>query len=327
MKIIRSLHDIYDSQFEIYELLRSKVDTLLESKVEKSWHYESRIKTVESYAQKIEIGRFNPFALEDYFACMIVVPNLNEVNKAIELIEDYFSVVNRKPPSDDMTHKKPEAFPFDDLRLNVKFKPDEKLPPSEFEEIVFEVQVKTFLQHAWSIATHDLIYKSDDVSWAKQRIAYQAKALLESAETTISSSEELASSPNTNIAKNNKRTVELSESIEFIKKKWLPISLPKDILRLATILTDLRNSSGLTIKDLENSLDRETKVKRGIKTLNLPPYLIIIQSLINTENPKFKKYLTRTDSKKRSQIKILLPAEINIPATYPAIVEKNVVRC
>ena len=51
--------------------------------------------------------------------------------------------------------------------------------------MIFEVQIKTILQHAWSIATHDLIYKTDTVSWPKERIAFQVKAMLEHAEIAI----------------------------------------------------------------------------------------------------------------------------------------------
>ena len=54
------------------------------------------------------------------------------------------------------------------------------------------MQVKTFLQHAWGIATHDLIYKTDDVSWSRQRIAYQIKAMLEHAEMSIQEAGRLA---------------------------------------------------------------------------------------------------------------------------------------
>src|SRR6185295_542993 len=76
-------------------------------------------------------------------------------------------------------------FSFDDLRLYTKWKPDVTLPTPTFAGVVFELQIKTFLQHAWSIATHDLIYKTDSISWPKERVAFEIKAMLEHAENAI----------------------------------------------------------------------------------------------------------------------------------------------
>jgi hypothetical protein len=84
---------------------------------------------------------------EDFFACTMVVANGNEIQDAEQLIRDHFTIHTRRPPGDTRTPKEPNAFPFDDLRLYVRLPDDPALPPREFAGILFEIQVKTFLQH------------------------------------------------------------------------------------------------------------------------------------------------------------------------------------
>ena len=59
---------------------------------------------------------------------MLVVPNPGEVARAEQLIRDTFVVSQRRPPDPHRTHKAPNAFPFDDLRLYVKLRPDPAFP-------------------------------------------------------------------------------------------------------------------------------------------------------------------------------------------------------
>ncbi len=62
------------------------------------------------------------------------------------------------------------------------------------------------MQHAWGLATHDLIYKADEINWPKERIAFQIKAMLEQAEVTISGVNNLISLPE--VSKDNYETAE-----------------------------------------------------------------------------------------------------------------------
>jgi ppGpp synthetase/RelA/SpoT-type nucleotidyltranferase len=100
-----------------------------------------------------------------------------------------------------------------DLRLYVTLPDSPALPPTDLSDVVFEVQIKTFLQHAWSIATHDLLYKTDAVNWSKERIAYQIKARREHAEISIQEAEDLATSAA--LAKEDRKTVRVKKGISL----------------------------------------------------------------------------------------------------------------
>lgn len=187
MKIRSPIRVAYAEQRPAYDALKALVDDLFQKPCrDRRWHYESRVKEELSYALKIETGRVSALdAVEDFFACTIVVRNSSEIGQAVMLVRQQFDVQSRRPPSRDATPHRPASFEFDDLRLYVKAKSNPALPPRPGAKRLFEVQIKTFLFHAWAIATHDLMYKANNVNWGRERIAFQVRAMLEHAETTI----------------------------------------------------------------------------------------------------------------------------------------------
>lgn len=308
MKIPKSIRDIYSDLYERYIKLKENVDNLIQSIKDTRWHYESRIKNIESFAQKIETGRYsNPKIIEDFFGCTLVVENLASMNKAEKLVNKRFKFHERRPKKKQFTSKPSDSFRFDDTRIYVKWKDDPLIPPIGISDLLFEVQIKTFLAHAWGIATHDLIYKTEEKSWSKERIAYQIKAMLEHAEVSIFEAKKLASS--TSLKKVDEFSKRISEIIELVNDLWLPISLPKDRKRLAENIDTLLRSIGINIQDLKRIIENETEQGRGTKTLNLSPYSTIVQSLINQEFNKMYAYMTGPDHR----FKVFIAKEIELP--------------
>jgi ppGpp synthetase/RelA/SpoT-type nucleotidyltranferase len=256
MKVPGSIRRLYDDQKESCDALNDRVDGLLNPHLQSRWHYESRVKSIEAFTLKIESGRYlDPSALEDFFAATIVVRNITEITEAETIASGLFSVVKRRPKKDAETHKSPEQFPFDDLRLYVSWKDDPAVPVTGLKDIIFELQIKTFLQHAWSIATHDLVYKSDDASWSKARIAYQIKAMLEHAEVSIQEATRLSES--TSLAKSDLRTSSLRKFISLITELWSKDDLPSDVRRLAENVMYLAQLVQLQPDDLATLLNED----------------------------------------------------------------------
>lgn len=309
MKILNSVAALYNKVFPEADLLKQEVDRIVNGFRNPKWHYFSRVKSKESFALKLETGRIaDPQRLEDLFAATLVVQNLAELKLAYNEIEKEFDIVYRKPKTDEETSKEATNFPFDDLRLYIKIKVPEYLPQTAFSNYVFEMQIKTFLQHAWSISTHDLIYKADNISWAKTRVAFQIKAMLEQAELAISGAEHLASMPE--LAKEDKKTIELKNAYKFLTENFLPEQLPSDLMRLSQITVDLVKNFKVTFDDLDILLKDENKKGRGVNTLDLSPYSIIIVTIKNGDSAKFRNTI-----KKSTRIKtdfIFIPREIDM---------------
>lgn len=309
MKVPASVRRLFDDQKEKNDLLKDQVDKRITGLKKPRWHYESRTKELVSFALKLESGRFKqPDALEDFFACTIVVANMAEVGLAEQLIKDHFNVTERRPRDDARTHKASNAFLFDDLRLYVTLGQNPALPPSELNSIKFEIQIKTFLQHAWSIATHDLVYKTDDANWSKERIAFQTKAMLEHAEISIQQAEVLAGCAT--LAKEDEETKQTKETIALLKKQWQSDELPPDIRRLAQNIRQLQQGMQISLTNLEAILNAGKAARGGTHPANLSPYASIIQYLFAAEKDRLIRML---ESKDRRPVRVLIPTEIDIP--------------
>jgi ppGpp synthetase/RelA/SpoT-type nucleotidyltranferase len=310
MKIPASIRTLYADQLEVNRQLQGKVDARIRSFKSDTWHYESRLKQDQSFALKVESGRApKPSAVEDVFACTLVVRNGTEIDDAEKLIHDNFLTVERRPKDSKRTHKSPDQFHFDDLRLYVQWKEDPDLPPSGIAGVTFEVQIKTFLQHAWAIATHDLVYKTDNVSWGKQRIAFQIKAMLEHAELSIQEAELLAES--SALAKTDNNTRVLQDYMVLLTSEWNVPDLPTDIRRLAENVKGLMELMKLRVNQLKTALDAERGRGRGPLTQNLSPYGIVLQTLMTEFPAEFKNALTLPETWR--QQKIVIPAELPLP--------------
>jgi ppGpp synthetase/RelA/SpoT-type nucleotidyltranferase len=308
MKIPQSVRVLYEDLKPKYESLKEAVDRLMVMKKEPRWHYESRVKEDESFALKLETGRVkNPSAPEDFFGCTLVVENHSRIAAAEEMVSALFELDSRRPKNAKQTHLQPSSFEFDDLRLFVKWKDERTLPATGFHGVVFEIQIRTFLQHAWGIATHDFVYKSDDVDWPASRIAYQVKAMLENAELSIGAAQKLSDSAM--IDRTNDQFGELKHLIQEIRSRWEPERLPKDLRRLAEIICDLSYILNIKLDDIWGAVDEASSKGAGAKTLDLSPYSATIAALISQRGANLFEPLEHYRNKRS----IFVPTEIDLP--------------
>ncbi|WP_299939216.1 hypothetical protein [uncultured Nitratireductor sp.] len=309
MKIAKGIRDAYNAVRGDYERLSDEVRAKLEPQVSaKKWFFISRLKEQESFALKIETGRVDdPRRMEDFFACTIVVPTVSQVVEAEALVEKVYCVEKRRPPLDEKTHKKASDFVFDDLRLYLKRGPSQKGRNDDLDGMIFEVQIKTILQHAWGIASHDLIYKTDNVSWPKERIAFQVKAMLEHAEIAIAEAERLAESPA--ISKNDRDTADTLKIIHVMRGFWTADRLPSDIKRLAESVRGVLKACDMQPDQLQNILNAE-KSRIGVLPANLSPYAFLVQALANSNDIDFKAQITAA---KNRWTRIFVHEDMDLP--------------
>lgn len=188
---IRQKHDLVlpyvdDASVRVQDLVRSFCD-------KQGFAYLGRKKGVESLTEKIETGRFDKWSdLDDLFACAIIIPTLSDEQEVIEFLRATFAESSCKLRG--TTKKDPQVFRFDATRFSGRLKAA-SIPGASagLLSVRFEIQVRTAFEHAWSVSTHALTYKSSQVDWRHARLASQLKAAVEQLDQLISSFEQSAS--------------------------------------------------------------------------------------------------------------------------------------
>lgn len=228
--------EVYGELQPIASSLKAQVDRFMGRRPQ-NWHYISRVKSEESFLQKLETGRVHDLRLmEDFFACSLIVPAGSMVNDALDFVQRFFSIERRRPEV-GKTSKSPSDFRFDDLRLYGRLQAPEDLPSGPIHGMLFEIQIKTLLTHAWGVATHDTVYKSVKTSWARDRIAYQLRAILEHVELAVNGVDALeGSGAGLPEGETDER---LNRYVDFIQESWPRDFAPPDLRRAAVSVDDL----------------------------------------------------------------------------------------
>jgi hypothetical protein len=309
VKIPQSMRVLYNDLYPKYKALKEIVDALVVGKKEARWHYESRVKGEESLLLT------EP---EDFFACTLVVENHSRIADAEAAVLSWFSLHQRRPPSPTATHLAPYSFDFDDLRLYVKWKDSPADKPTGFHDFLFEVQIKTFLQHAWGIATHDFVYKAEEIDWSTSRIAYQVKAMLENAELSIGSAKKLTDSEM--LKKVDKASTSLTLTITAIKSRWKEANLPTDLRRLAQNIEGLAKVLRIEHESIWEAVDEATAAGYGAETLDLSPYAAVVAALIAKRGAALFNSLAHPKCRDH----LFVPLEVELPSLSREVMQRIV---
>lgn len=249
--------------------------------------YSGRIKQPESILIKAERNGYqNPFQeMDDLFACTITVPNSLAVRDVRHDVEQAFSLVKVR-----QREVKPEEFAYNDLNLSLKVIQDFSNQGEAYVDLVFELQIKTLLQQAWSQASHDVVYKAGRKTWGLARIASQLRALLEMADSVLANLQGAADTLQGTIKYPNYETT--NQLITVLEAFWDPSSLPSDLDRAAQVVKCYLDLARLTSDDLERLLESD-KYRLYAEAHSLPPtqavFIILFSEKWSDMGPRLKK--------------------------------------
>ncbi|MBC7594847.1 MAG: hypothetical protein H7288_13065 [Kineosporiaceae bacterium] len=292
MKIDAAIRDAHKEQEATAKALQKEVTRDLLKRKDDSWHYQSRVKNLESFALKVETGRIESLdRVEDIFGATLVVPDAGQIQDAIDVVVAEYPLHARRPPSPTKTSNAPDRFLFDDVRLYVTYQRAAGERTVIPDGMLFEVQVKTFLQHAWGIATHDVIYKTPSRDWRRERIASQIRATLEQAEVVIGGIGTLATT--SVLPESDPQIEELNAIITILQGEWVKSDLPSNVRSLAESIQNL-----LWVVERHKTADRPAILSKlladgkarnsGAHSLDWSPYRSVLNYVTNDHPGKLK---------------------------------------
>jgi ppGpp synthetase/RelA/SpoT-type nucleotidyltranferase len=262
-----------------------------------------RIKTLESLSEKIETGRYSKWSdLDDFYAATIIIPSLNYETEIIGFLRRMFIEVELRKRG--KTKKAPDVFRFDSTRFIGKLK--QVGEPTPIGNINFEIQIKTAFEHAWSVATHSMVYKTNNIDWKLLRIAAQLKSSVEQLDMIVSGSKQL----HPYVTEHEWPEIKLKKQFldstnEFLRNENVPSELkPKDSSRLAenfySFFYPLINNSKTPYKEI-NRIFKSASDKANLlgkekfpRSISLMQYFIGISSELGDmpSNPRYVPLVT-----------------------------------
>ncbi|MDZ8033011.1 hypothetical protein [Nostoc sp. DedSLP04] len=259
--------------------------TLINFCESQGYAFTSRIKSVESLAEKIETGRFKKWSdLDDLFACTVIIPTLSHEEEVIQFCKNTFKVTHKVKRGQN--RKAPDIFRFDSTRIYANLKKDNAINVDNelsIYNIIFEIQIKSAFEHAWSVSTHDLVYKSSEIDWKRLRLAAQIKANVEQLDTLILAFEQTSLL----IEENNYPDIKIkrklaSEINKLFKNGKIPEELqPKDMNRFCdnlyrlTIDVNKENNIQPIIEKIKTEVNL-TSYKKFPRSISLFQYFFVI---------------------------------------------------
>lgn len=172
-EIVRNYNFLKPYFIKVKEILDQ---TLINYSSQNHFAYSSRVKELDSLAEKIESGRYEDWnSVDDYIGAVIIVPSIKYESIILKFLESSFIKVQLKKRGSSL--KSSDVFRFDATRFIGKLRQVDKI--EIINTVNFEVQIRTAFEHAWSVTTHDLAYKSKTIDWKILRLAAQLKSSVE----------------------------------------------------------------------------------------------------------------------------------------------------
>ena len=100
----------------------------------------------------------------------------------------------------------------------------------------------------------------------------------------------------------------------FLQKYWQSHYLANNLKRECETISTILDLSKISLDELNEVIEKHTRLGRGANLLNLSPHGAIIQSLFDDNNEKFKNFVQKKINSSNSKKTILIVDEIDVPS-------------
>ncbi len=275
MIIPKTIDAFYGKIVDSLNLLKSNIDPTLRNIADSLniTYVDARIKPKESIMAKIEKeGCKNPAdEIEDLVACRLIVNNISEIDTVKEKINQLFNIEDEK----SKRSRSPNEFLYDAIHLILSFRDSPLISNKDILGKKFELQIKTSLQNALDEVTRDEIYKTDILTWEKDRTASELRANLELLDILLKDFPKI-------VAIQEEREYELYQNrnkiIGLLKDVWSTEKLPEDLRRASIIIEDYLRLAKAKVEELSGwlNLSKHTNIVNAVSITPCQIILIIL---------------------------------------------------
>lgn len=272
MIVPRAIEAFHGRIAESLHLLKYNIDQTLKNIADRLGirYVEARIKPKESLMAKIEKeGCKNPTdEIEDLVACRLIVKSNSDIDAILEKIREIFNIERQN----FRTYRSPNEFIYDDIQLTLSFKDSPFISNKEILGKKFELQIRTGLQDALAEVVRGEIYKTDILTWQKERTASELRANLELVDLVLSDFLKIASFQEEKAYQPYQRR---NEIIEVLKDTWSAEKLPEDLRRASIIIEEYLKLAAAKVEELSTylNLDKYTDI---VEAVSITPCQIIL---------------------------------------------------
>ncbi|GAJ23197.1 unnamed protein product, partial [marine sediment metagenome] len=198
----------------------------------------------ESLIAKIEKEGYKTPAdeIEDLVACRLIVKSNSDIDGILEKIKEIFNIERQK----FRTYRSPREFIYDDIQLILSFKDSPFLSSKEILGKKFELQIRTGLEDALAEVIREETYKTDILTWQKERTASELRANLELVDLILSDFLAISAIHEEKDYEPYKRR---NKIIKLFKDVWSAEKLPKDLRRASIIIEEYLKLADATAED------------------------------------------------------------------------------
>jgi len=272
MIIPKTIEAFYGKIAESLHILKYNVDQTLGNIAEalNITYVKARIKPKESLMAKIEKeGCRNPLdEIEDLVACRLIVKSNSDIAGILEKIKEIFNIEGQN----FRTYRSPREFIYDDIQLILSFKDSPLLSSKEILGKKFELQIRTGLEDALAEVVRKETYKTDVLTWKKERTASELRANLELVDLILSDFLTVAAIQQ---EKDYEPYQRRNKIIELLKDVWSTEKLPEDLRRASIIIEEYLKLAEAKVEDLSNWLTL-SKYTNIVKAVSITPCQIIL---------------------------------------------------
>src|SRR6185503_6682521 len=172
--------------FLIYSYLKNNI-TEFEILPEISFRTKDLLSIIKKIKKKQREKEYNYFSLNDKLGLRVICLFQEDMNKVDSFIKNNFLVVKAEYKQNELNYDKLDYI-SNHYDLSIKDSLLYFSKHKKYKDLVFELQVRTLNQHAWSNAAHSLVYKQEaDISPVLKRKIYRLLSLYEIADDEFSS--------------------------------------------------------------------------------------------------------------------------------------------